>query len=103
MIVRNSLLIIFASIFLSACASPKMSQELEGGKMKFSEGDYKEAFHELLPIAVKGRMEAQYAVGYMYYNGLGVAQDNESGIFWMTKSADQHYEPAENALQMIRA
>jgi TPR repeat protein len=38
----------------------------------------------------------------MYYYGYGVAQDAESGRFWMEKSANQKYPPAEKALQMLK-
>jgi len=86
---------------LAACAGPRMAQELQAGKMSFEAGYYKEAFRQLLPLAVKGKAEAQYAVGYMYYYGYGVAEDAESGMFWMTKAAEQHYLPAVKALQLI--
>lgn len=99
--VRSLLLSIIACLMLQACASPRMSQELEQGKISFETGQYVEAFRELLPVAVNGRPEAQYAVGYMYYYGYGVPQDEESGLFWMRQSADQHYIPAIKALYMI--
>ncbi len=93
--------VIFVMLLLQSCASPRMGEELQGGKAKFMVGNYKEAFHDLLPVAVYGRKEAQYAVGYMYYYGLGVAQDPESGLFWMKKSAEQHFAPAVDALKLI--
>jgi TPR repeat protein len=101
MTIKNIVLILFASIFLQACASPKMGEEYEAGKMKFNAGNYRDSFHDLLPVAVCGNMQAQYAVGYMYYYGIGTAQDSESGLFWMKRSADQHYPPAANALGLI--
>jgi hypothetical protein len=78
-----------------------MSQEMALGKIKFSEGHYRQAFRQLLPVAVYGRPEAQYAIGYMYYYGYGPSRDSESGIFWMTKAAECHYVPAIRALEMI--
>jgi len=76
---------------------------LAEGKRLFEEGFYKSAMHELLPIAVNGNEEAQYAVGFMYYYGYGVSQDTEVGFFWIQRSANQHYEPAMQALQSIDA
>jgi TPR repeat protein len=99
--IKNILLIMLAAFFLQACTSPKLSQELEGGKFQFSNGNYKVAFHQLLPLAAAGKKEAQYAVGYMYYYGLGVSRDSESGIFWMRQAANQDYAPAISALKMI--
>ena len=97
------LFIIFLAFILQACASPRMAEELEQGKMSFAAGDFKQAFHELLPVAAcQGNPQAQYAVGYMYYNGYGVAADTESGIFWMSKAAQKGYLPAQNALHMIQ-
>lgn len=92
--------VMFLGLFLQGCAhSPGMYGELEQGKNTFAAGDYQKAFHQLLPVAVNGNKEAQYAVGYMYYNGLGVAPDTETGIVWMRKSAEQHYQPAEMAMR----
>lgn len=97
------LLIISLAFILQACASPRMAEEFEQGKMSFAAGDFKQAFHELLPVAVSEvSPQAQYAVGYMYYNGYGVSADTESGIFWMSKAAQKGYVPAQNALRMIQ-
>ncbi|EKD73606.1 MAG: hypothetical protein ACD_45C00253G0004 [uncultured bacterium] len=96
------LLIIFICLMLLACASTKVPYGLWMGKASFRSGDYKEAFHQLLPVAVSGQPEAQYAIGYMYYYGYGVPQDYESGIFWMNQAAKQHYPPAVKALNMIQ-
>lgn len=97
----KALILILIVLSLQACTSPKMAEELEQGKLSFANGDFKQAFHELLPVAVSGNRQAQYAVGYMYYNGYGTQEDTESGIFWMSKSADQGYQPAQNALRLI--
>lgn len=95
-------LVVLLSFFLQSCSSVRQSQELQLGKNDFGSGDYKKSFHELLPLAAEGNPEAEYAVGYMYYYGLGVTQDAESGSFWMKKSAAHKYEPAVKALEMIK-
>jgi septal ring-binding cell division protein DamX len=95
--------IILIILWLQACVSPQMSQELQQGRETFNAGNFKQAFHQLLPVASDGKAEAQYAVGYMYYYGYGINQDSESGLFWMNKAASQHYTPAVKALQMIQA
>jgi len=89
------------AVFLSACASPKWSQEIEQGQRYYERGYYKQSFHELLAPAAAGRPQAQYAIGYMYYYGYGVSQDTATGIFWIRKAADQHYKPAGKALAEI--
>lgn len=114
---RKIIIIAFAVIFLTGCGtsknqkdgvpvqsktmSPAMMSELAHGKQLFKDGYYKRAMQQLLPLAAEGSMEAQYAVGYMYYYGFGVAQDTSTGHFWIQRSADQHYEPAINALAIM--
>jgi hypothetical protein len=87
---------------MQGCASTIMSQQLQAGKVAFADANFKKAFHELLPVAAYGNPQAQYAVGYMYYYGFGVPHDAESGLFWMNRSAAQHYGPAIKALEVIR-
>ena len=105
-------LILCSLIFLlNACATSSkpmphhMSTEsmsyLQQGERYFNEGYYKRAMHVLLPLACDGIAPAQYAVGYMYYYGLGVAQDTDVGYFWIKRAADQHYARAEQALDVI--
>jgi TPR repeat protein len=101
-IARYSALILLGFL-LQSCASPKHSQEVQKGKMYFEQGNFKLAFHQLLPIAAAGNAQAQYAVGYMYYYGYGTSEDQESGLFWMQKSAEQHYDPAIKALNIINS
>jgi TPR repeat protein len=82
--------------------SPATVSELAQGKRLFQDGYYKKAMEQLLPLAAEGNMEAQYAVGYMYYYGYGTTQDTTSGIFWIQRSANQHFEPAIKALTIVQ-
>lgn len=97
----STLFMVLASLFLGACASTQQSQQLEMGKLTFQSGDYKTAFKTLLPLAADGKPDAQYAVGYMYYYGYGVAMDPTSGEFWMRRAAKQHFGPALIAMKTI--
>lgn len=81
--------------------SPATMSELQQGKRLFQDGYYKRAMSQLLPLAVDGIAEAQYAVGYMYYYGFGVTQDTPSGDFWIRRSADQGFKPAIEALSIM--
>lgn len=94
-------LLILIVFFLSACTSIHMTEEFQMGKSNFVNGNFKQAFHRLLPVAYAGRPEAQYAVGYMYFYGYGVALDYESGVFWISHAAECHYAPAVDALYLI--
>lgn len=92
---------ILACFLMQSCASSINTQRLEAGKTSFMAGDFKSAFHQLLPLAAEGVPQAEYGVGYMYYYGYGVTQDTESGIFWMNRAAAAHYAPAIKALAAI--
>ncbi len=109
-IIIKFIVISILSIYLCACAtthpvpaprSPRVMSELAQGKRYFVDGYYKSAMHTLLPLAADCEPEAEYAVGYMYYYGYGVAQDTDVGYFWINRSAEQHYQPAVQALTMI--
>jgi len=74
---------------------------LQQGKRYFQDGYYKKSMLLFLPLACDGNPEAQYAMGYMYYYGYGVAQDTDVGYFWIKRSANQSYFPAISALNLI--
>jgi septal ring-binding cell division protein DamX len=101
-ILRRSVILIMLFLMLQACASTRIAEQLQSGKISFEGGNFKSAFHKLLPLASEGNAQAQYAVGYMYYYGYGTAQDEESGIFWMKKAAGQHDQTAIEALKIIK-
>ncbi|MBQ6664232.1 MAG: SEL1-like repeat protein [Synergistaceae bacterium] len=44
---------------------------------------------------------AQYNIGYMYFNGLGVLKDNEEAIDWFKKAAEQGDEGAKSELEKL--
>lgn len=96
-------IIMLISVMLQACAGARMGEDLQLGKNTFNNGDFKQAFRQLLPLASEGNPDAEYAVGYMYYYGYGVSQDRETGIFWMDKAAKKGYAPAQKALQTLNA
>lgn len=99
------LTVFFLSFSLFACAtvnSPRVNSELQMGKRYFEAGYYRKALHQLLPLACDGNPEAQYAIGYMYYYGYGVAQDTDTGYFWIQRAASKQYLPAVQALRIIR-
>lgn len=99
------LLLSLLALLMVGCAtthtSPRVMSELAQGKRYFEDGYYKKSMQQLLPLACDGNSEAQYAIGYMYYYGYGVAQDTFVGSFWIKRAAEQHYTPANEALITI--
>ncbi len=49
-------------------------------------------------LAQEGDCVAQYTLGYMYQNGQGVEQSNETAVEWYRKAADQGYAAAQTNL-----
>ena len=98
---RLILIILFSSLLL-ACASARMAEEVQSGKVAFDSGNFKQAFIQLLPLAVKCSPEAQYAVGYMYYYGQGVVEDRRQAWYWITAAAKKGQADAKVAVKVLR-
>lgn len=94
---------VFISIALSSLVScvafdpPNYS----AGRLSFLEGNYHQAYKQLYPAAQAGNPDAQYAIGYMYYYGLGIGQDRHAGIGWMQRAANQGQTQAIAAVDSI--
>ena len=58
-------------------------------------GDFATALREWKPLAEQGDADAQYFVGNMYRQGLGVPQDYKTAVKWYTLAAEQGYALAQ--------
>ena len=56
------------------------------------------AFNRTLRAAEMGEASAQFNVGLMYANGMGVAQDFDKALQWYRKAAERGYAPAQTLL-----
>ena len=63
--------------------------DLKVGFEAYSRGDYETALAELSPLAKQGDAIAQYSLGYMYDQGLGVAKDYLEAVKWYRLAAEQ--------------
>lgn len=94
---------VFLSFILQSCAS---DEELQArflqGKQNFLEQNYPQAYHDLLPVAKAGNADAEYAIGYMYFYGKGILEDNTLAEYWMEKAAAQGHKQAQQALELIK-
>jgi len=70
----------------------------EAGLAAFNEGDYTTALNTFRPLAEQGEAQAQFKLGVMYYQGLGVTQDNEEAVRWYRQAADQGLASAQSNL-----
>lgn len=98
---KRFLLLLIAAILLQACSSTRVGASFSTGRYQFKQQNYHAAFKDLLPLAQKGNARAQYAIGYMYYNGLGVKQSLKQAEFWLHKASTGGDKNAQNALAMI--
>ena len=59
-----------------------------------SRGDYETALKKLQPLAQKGDAHAQYLLGFMYFNGMGVERSLPEVTKWLRLASDQGHEYA---------
>jgi TPR repeat protein len=96
--------VILLSLCLVACTTTASKPSaLQRGRADFKAGNYHKAFNTLLPLAKQGNAEAEYAVGYFYYYGKGVREDEQQAQYWINQSAQKGYAPAIHALEIEAA
>jgi TPR repeat protein len=61
----------------------------EDAVASFQRGDFATALRQLLPLAAQGNTNAQYVLGMMYDDGLGVPPDSREAVRWYTKAAEE--------------
>lgn len=74
--------LVCASIALPALGGP-----LEDGIEAHGRGEYAKALREFRAAGAKGNAEAQRRLGFMYYHGEGVAQDDKRAVSLFEKAA----------------
>ena len=74
------------------------AQDFNKGLKAAQSGDFATALKEWKPLAEQGNAAAQNNLGWMYYNGNGVTQDNAEALKWYRKAAEQGDADAQNNL-----
>ncbi len=77
------------SLLLWLVASPAAAAELGAGKKAAARGDYTAALEIWRPLAEQGEADAQYNLGHLYRQGLGVPQDLAEAAKWYARAAGQ--------------
>jgi hypothetical protein len=85
-----SALLLACSLLLSSCSTPLLTVSY-----------YARAFEKLWMPAHSGNPRAQYALGYLYYYGLGTVRDEDFARLWFKRAADCHYPPAVEAYRRM--
>jgi tetratricopeptide (TPR) repeat protein len=83
-------------------AAPKISaaEALQRGEEAARLKDYAEALRWYRQAADQGDVVAQVKIGFLYHNGLGVAQDYGEALRWYRKAADQGNAVAQHNLAL---
>jgi septal ring-binding cell division protein DamX len=77
------------------------ASQLAKAKEAYNQENYGQAAALLTPLAEQGDANAQYALGYLYHNGLGVPRNYKLAIQWMTAASAKGNEKATEALRRI--
>ena len=75
-------------------ASANFQKGLDAAKS----GDYATALKEWKPLAEQGMAAAQYNLGLMYLEGLGVTQDYKAAFKWYKMAAEKGHTDAQSQL-----
>lgn len=65
------------------------------------EKDSYQAAQIYLKAANYGNAEAQYWIGVMYLDGIGITDDSDEAFHWISRSADQDYPAAKKLLHVL--
>lgn len=65
------------------------------GLVAYKGGDYATTLQEWTPLAERGIPEAQFGLGLLHGQGLGVAQDMAKALRWYRRAAEQGYAAAQ--------
>jgi uncharacterized protein len=93
--------LILAGALALAPFGAAMAGPLEDGVAAAERGDYATALHLIRPLAKRGDVAAQFALGGMFDTGKGVSQDYGQAAFWYRKAADQGAPLAQLSLGMM--
>ena len=89
--------------FQSTAWADTTEQQFQQGFEATERGDYQTAFKLWLPLAEQGDAKAQFNLGVMYGDGLGVKQDYFEEVNWYRKAAEQGHAKAQFNLGVMYA
>jgi TPR repeat protein len=72
--------------------------ELEAAQLALNEADYDTAYNIYYDLANKGDATAQYQLGLLYYQGLGIRQNYDEASHWYQQSGAQGNAVAQYSL-----
>ncbi|MGG6899046.1 tetratricopeptide repeat protein [Rhizobium sp. BR 315] len=99
-VIRN--IYLFAASLLLAFGTPSvLLAGYDEGYDAYQAHDYARSLAEWKPLAEKGEVHAQYALGMLYKNGEGVSVDGEQARNWFLRAANQGHVASQYELAAI--
>ncbi|MCW5730807.1 MAG: sel1 repeat family protein [Alphaproteobacteria bacterium] len=86
-----------------AAAPPTSPAAPPGAEQAFAGGDYQGALARWLPAARAGNADAQFGLGRLYREGLGLPPDRVRAHMWWSLAARQGHAPAREALTRLES
>ena len=74
-------------LIVAFTVAPARAESLTSARSAFSRGDYPRAVATLTPLALRGNVEAQAMLGYLYENGYGAPQAYDAAADLYTQAA----------------
>jgi len=91
-----------ATVLLSlSFVIPVLAGPLEDANAAIKRRDYATAVRLIRPLAERGDANAQYNLGVLYDNGLGVPQDRVRAYMWLNLAAMQGRESAATIRDLV--
>lgn len=94
----RAFLILLTFLATMASAQNSRADQFLDGYAELRRGNYAAALSLLRPLAEQGNVRAQKALGDMYDEGQGVAQDRNEALKWYRLSAQRGFGSAQVAL-----
>lgn len=94
-------LITTAGFVLVLLALPAIAGDFEDGLKSYNNKDYSKAIESFMKAAEQGHVGAQSRLGFMYYAGQGVTQDDQQAMIWYRKAAEQGDAEAQEELGFL--
>lgn len=83
--------------------APVVTDQFQNGTAAFDAGQYAKARELWLPLAEKGDVRAQHAIGRLYEKGKGVSRDFAAAAVWYRKAAEKGHPDSEYRLAVGHA
>lgn len=101
---RLMLTAVLVTTLMGCASSPALKNagpDFDTAREAYVAGDYQRALPLMTSEAERGTPRAQYALGYMYFNGLGVESDRDRAVTWIRRAANNGDPLAVEALSRM--